>query len=168
MRLPIAFGLLCVAASARAQSVKLEPPEKFKVLVEYTDTIAKCDTIRALGPIREGEHGFILRFGNDEMMARSVSAVWDTAGRLRSYADARGDLRGPPTPIAQRGPETSIMIDFPAGNVLANNREHGTDHGLLLTLEASLVSRHLGSPLAMLDRLHRQCGAPVYEPARKD
>jgi hypothetical protein len=75
----------------------------------------------------------------------------------------RGDMRGPPTPVAQRGPQTSIAIDFRSRTVLAVNRDHGTDRGLLLLFDESLASEHLGSPLAMLDRMHRECGAPVYD-----
>ena len=161
MRSLVAVTGLCFANAAYAQTVKLVPPEQFKPLVEYSDTIAKCDTVRALGPLREGEHGYVLRFGSNQTLSRSVVAVWDSAGHLRSYSDARGDLRGPPTPIAQRGPQTSIMLDFQGKTALATNREHGTDHGLLLIFDEALKSEHLGSPLTMLERLHRQCGAPL-------
>lgn len=166
LRFSVVAALLCIATSARSQMPRLESPEKFKVLVEYTDTVAKCDTIRTLGPIREGEHGFLLRFGPNAMMYRSVGAVWDTAGRVRTYSDVRGEVRLESTPSAERGPETRIMIAFPARRVLATNREHGTDRGSLLVLDESLRSANLGSPLVMLARLHRQCGAPVYEPYR--
>lgn len=162
MRSLVAVAVLCCAKAAVAQSPKLVPPEQFKPLVEYADTIAKCDTMRAIGPLREGEHGYRLTFGNNPTLSRSVGAVWDINGHLRTYSDERGDLRGPPTPIAQRDPETSIALDFEKHIALATNREHGTDRGLLLIFDAALNSPRLGSPAAMLDRLHRQCGAPLY------
>jgi len=113
---------------------------------------------------RKGERGYRLEFGHNSSLSRTVVAIWDTARKLRSYSDTRGDMRGPPTtPMAQRGPQTSIMIDFNPLRVLAVNHDRGTDRGLLLDPVLALNSEYLGSPLAMLERLHRQCGAP-YRP----
>lgn len=162
MRIRILIAVLCVTGSAGAQSMTLAPVMQFKPLVEYRDTVAECVTMAEIGPVHPGEHGYLLRFGKMDSIARSIGAIWDTTGHLRSYSDTRGDLRGPPTPIARRGPKTSILIDFTKSEALLSNFEKGTDRGLLVSRDEAMNATSLGVPVAMLDRLHRQCGAPAY------
>jgi len=148
------------ASSVRAQSNA--SPNDFVPKAQYADTVAKCETSSAIGPVREGEHGYLLRFGTVDSLSRVVMATWDSTGHLRTYSDARGDLRGPPIPLNKRGMKTSIVIDFEKQMGLMLNFADGRDRGLMISIDDALHAKAFGPPEAVLDRMHRQCGAPAY------
>ena len=155
MLLSASFTLLA-AAPLSAQSVA----NRFVPSVEFADTTATCSTLPP-NMLQVGERGFLLRFGPSDVNRRVVTAVWDSAGQLRRYSDARGDLRGPGTPKAERGKRTTITIDVAKNGALLWNEEHGQSETATMTTSAdALDATRLGPPRRLLARLHEQCGAP--------
>lgn len=135
----------------------------FAPAVTVDDTTATC-AAQSPAVMQPDEQGYVLRFGSGPTGAprRIVSAIWDTAGHLRRYSDARGDLRGPPVPIADRAERTTIMIDFVKGTALLLNESHGRSYGSALTTASDAVAAsQLGPPQHLLERLHTGCGAPA-------
>ena len=133
------------------------------VAVGLADSVATCEA-QSPAVLQPDEKGYVLRFGPTGKGAaqRVVSAAWDTSGRLRRYSDARGDLRGPPIPVAERGERTTIMIDVAKGMALLLNEAHGHNSGSILTTPGdALTAENLGPPKQLLERLHTQCGAPA-------
>ncbi len=157
----LALGVLASqGAIARAQ---LTGAAAFIPAVEVPDSVARCARTPS-SALRQDEVGHLLSFGMDANGSplRVVSATWDTAGRLRRYSDARGDLRGPPTPVSERELRTTIAIDFVEGTALLMNESHGRTRGAALTTaREAVVTERLGPPQRLLERLHSQCGAPA-------
>lgn len=156
---------LCLAApAAMAQQGRRDPAEGFAPLVTFSDTTARCERIGA-SLLQRGEAGYILRFGSADSAQRTVSAVWDAAGHLDHYSDARGDLRGPKVAAARPGARTTIAIDVAHRRAVLLNEAQGKTRGAVLTTAAvALDAPNLGPPRALLERLHRQCGAPAFKP----
>jgi hypothetical protein len=152
---------LAAAAPVFAQAV---PANQFAPLVQPTDTVATCEVMTA-AILQPDERGYVLRFPDHNGAGRGVSAVWDTSGHLRRYTDSRGDLRGPPVTVAERGPRTSIIIDVQKGMALLLNEEYGRSRGsVMTTVSDAMAARQLGPPAKLLERLHTQCGAPATSP----
>ena len=160
----VCLGLIALSAphSATAQAV---PASRFVPLVQApSDTTATCEAVNAV-VLQPGDSGVLLRFVTHDRVSRVVSATWDSAGHLRSYVDSRGDLRGPPIPIAERGPRTSIMIQVGSGMALLVNEDHGRTPGSWMSsVSDALGADNLGPPRKLLARLHAQCGAPLTPP----
>ena len=151
---------LAVALVSRPLGAQMPGPDQFVPLVDIKDTVAHCEKV-VDGAMRPGETGFLLRFGRVDTLQRVVSAVWDSVGKLVRYSDARGDLRGLPVAVADRGPRTTIVIDMAKGFALLLNEAHGRTRGSsMATAAATLGARNLGPPRQLLERLYRQCGAP--------
>lgn len=150
--------LLTFARTAAAQRAGA-----FSPAVTTDDSVATCAP-QSPAVLQPDEQGYVLRFGakGTSPTRRVVSAVWDTSGHLRRYSDARGDLRGPPIPIAERAERTTIVIDFVKGSALLTNDSHGRSYGAILTTAAdALGAERLGPPKRLLERLHTECGAPA-------
>ncbi|MFI5228886.1 MAG: hypothetical protein ACHQWU_07440 [Gemmatimonadales bacterium] len=158
-KLSICLIALALARPLVAQAV---PASRFIPLVPVpSDTTAKCEAANPV-VLQPGDSGVLLRFATHDGVGRVVSAVWDSAGHLRRYNDARGDLRGPPNPIAARGPRTTITIEVAMGMALLVNEDHGRTPGSLMsTVNDALAADNLGPPRKLLARLHTQCGAPI-------
>jgi len=151
---------LAMALVLRPLGAQMPGPDQFVPLVDIKDTVAHCEKVFD-GAMRPGETGFLLRFGKVDTLQRVVSAVWDSVGQFVRYSDARGDLRGLPVAVADRGPRTTIIIDMAKGFALLLNETHGRTRGSsMATAGATLDARNLGPPRQLLERLHRQCGAP--------
>jgi hypothetical protein len=158
--LPRLYWLAALAAAGpvAAQAV---PASQFAPLVQSADTVATCEAMTA-AILQPDERGYLLRFPDHNGAGRAVSAVWDTSGHLRHYTDSRGDLRGPPVTVAERGPRTSIIIDVQKGMALLLNEEYGRSRGsVMTTVGDAMAARQLGPPAKLLERLHTQCGAPA-------
>lgn len=150
--------LLAVASPTFAQRASTFVPT-----VTVDDSVATC-AAQPPTVLQPDEIGYVLRFGpaGADSAHRVVSAVWDTSGHLRRYSDARGDLRGPPVPVAERGARTSILIDFSKGMALLLNEAHGRSFGSITTTPVdALTAASLGPPERLLERMHTQCGAPA-------
>lgn len=147
-------------ATSRAASAQTATANSFVPMVEWPDSVGRCED-RTAATLQPDERGVSLRFGSTDSASRVVTAVWDTSGHLRRYSDARGDLRGPPIPIAQRGTRTTITIDAVKGVALLLNEVHGTSRGSSATAAAALDAPRLGPARVLLARLHTQCGAPA-------
>lgn len=134
----------------------------FVPAVTVDDTVATC-AAQLPDLLQPDEQGFVLRFGSDpHNPKRVVAAAWDTSGHLRRYSDARGDLRGPPVAIADRGARTTIIIDVVKGMALLLNESRGRSFGsMMASPNDALVAERLGPPKRILERMHTQCGAPA-------
>lgn len=159
-RLTFLILLLSLTTSETA-SAQGANTNAFVPMVEIADSVGRCEE-RTEGSVRPDERGVSLRFGTVDSASRVVTAVWDSAGHLRRYSDARGDLRGPRIPSAQLGSRTTITIDVAKGVALLLNEAHGASRGgSLITAAAALDEPRLGPPRRWLARLHVQCGAPA-------
>jgi hypothetical protein len=163
LRIRLLALAVAVPSASVARPLLAQRASAFVPAVTVADSIATCESQSSavLGP---DERGFALRYGPAAAgpARRVVSAVWDTTGHLRRYSDARGDLRGPPVPVAERGDRTTIMIDFTKGTALMLNESHGRSFGSGLTTPGdALAADNLGPPRQLLERLHTQCGAPA-------
>ena len=152
--------LVAVATALIAQSADAQlPPSQFVPAVDFRDTVATCT--QAPASLNPGERGFSLRFGTADSAQRIVSAVWGADGKLLRYADARGDLRPPFPADARRNPRTTITLDVPNHVALMYNDVDGEQQGSAASdADGAMDSDNLGPPRRMLERLHRQCGAP--------
>ena len=163
-KLSICLIALALARPLVAQAV---PASRFIPLVPVpSDTTAKCEAANPV-VLQPGDSGVLLRFATHDGVGRVVSAVWDSAGHLRRYNDARGALRGelgwspPPLPAAP-GPRTTITIEVAMGMALLVNEDHGRTPGSLMsTVNDALAADNLGPPRKLLARLHTQCGTPI-------
>ena len=104
-------SLALLALLTASAPIGAQVGRQFVPLVQPTDTVASCEHMPG-GAVQQDERGFLLRFSEEKGVSHVVSAVWDTSGHLRRYSDTRGDLRGPPVPRDERGPRTTIVIDF--------------------------------------------------------
>ena len=151
----LALMLPATGAAQRGNAAEFVPA------VTIDDSVGTCE-VQPSAVLEDYEKGFLLRFGSDPQKQRVVSAVWDTAGHFLRYSDARGDLRGPGTSNADRGPRTTIMINVVKGVALLFNDSHGRTFGSMMApANDALVAERLGPPIRMLERLHTQCGAPA-------
>ncbi len=154
----IRFVILFVVLAHR-QAVAQLAPSHFVPAVEFRDTTATC--VDPPSNLHPGERGFSLRFGSVDSVQRVVTAVWGRDGNLVRYSDARGDLRPPFPADARRNPRTTIVVDAPRHVVLMYNDVEGEQQGSAASdADGALDSENLGPPRRMLERLHRQCGAP--------
>ncbi len=153
--------LLLTLTTGETVSAQSANTNAFVPLVELADSVGRCEE-RIAATLQPDERGVSLRFGSVDSVSRVITAVWDTSGQLRRYSDARGDLRGPPLPRAQRGARTTITIDVAKGVALMLNDAHGASRGTsMVAAAAALDARYLGPPRRFLALLHAQCGAPA-------
>ncbi len=163
MKKTLPIALLATALGAPIARAQYADVSRFVPLVTMADTTGHCGKVSD-ARLREGEQGFKIQFGTADTALQVVSAIWDSTGKLVNYSDGRGDLRGPPTPDAERGPHTLIMIDMAKGMSLLVNESHGVNRGsLLVNPKDALRAPQLGPPSALLQRLHRECGAPATQ-----
>ena len=161
----VKYVVLCAGLSLAMPSTAVAQQQNaadFVPAVTVDDTVATCSA-QSPDLLQPGEQGFVLRFGSDpHNPKRVVAAAWDSSGHLRRYSDGRGDLRGPPVAIADRGPRTTIIIDVVKGKALLLNESHGRSFGsMLASPNDALIAERLGPPKRVLERMHRQCGAPA-------
>jgi hypothetical protein len=151
-------AMLIVAVAARLADAQYAPTH-FVPAVEFRDSVANC--VQPTTLLHPGDRAFSLHFGTVDSAQRVVTGVWGSDGKLRSYSDARGDLRPPFPPDAQRNPRTTIKIDVLRHVALMYNDVDGEQQGSAASdAEGAMDSENLGPPRQMLDRLRRQCGAP--------
>jgi hypothetical protein len=155
------LGIAIVIAPLASVRAQYSDVSRFTPSVTIPDSGGKCERLPS-AILHEGEQGYLLRFGIDRTAQRAASAIWDSTGHLRSYAEARGDLRGPPSKPVDRGERTIVSIDLRADRAILENTAHGESHGAIMVHAAdALRAPNLGPPQAMLERLHRECGAPA-------
>jgi hypothetical protein len=134
-------------------------PDKFAAAIVVPDTVPASCSEMSTAMLREGQRGYVLRFGDPTHPLRVASGIWDSTGKLVNYSDGRGDLRGNVPPL-DREMRTTISINFEKGGGLLMNESHGKSSGAMtVTADAAMKSERLGIP-AILERLHTECGAP--------
>ncbi|HEX8906104.1 MAG TPA: hypothetical protein VF771_14750 [Longimicrobiaceae bacterium] len=146
-----------VRTVSRTVEMTDEPPPSQVGAAEFVAAVpafegeGRCESI----PVGGGARLVVLRFAGGGGAERNVSLRVDSAGKLVSWSDLRGDLRPGGT-----GAKTAVTLGFDTGRGTALN-EHasgGATQGLLLArVDEMMDLPNLGTPRRMIAAVRARC-----------